>query len=174
MKIEAGTLQPDACKSPVGLREAYGAGSGTKDVRGHLRPPTPSLLGNGLRFQIVSASHMLAARALPGSVLNWMCAGLTNPNLAPREHMSLVAMRPMFFGVAAFAACCAGCATHKNDQTREIERTAGDYCQSKGQRLVKTTAGDSEVFNCVPDAPGTSGNAGIGAAKPVWAKEHAN
>jgi hypothetical protein len=137
--IRSRQLQPDACKSPVGLRGAYGAGSGTKDVRGHLRPPTPSLLGNGLRFQIVSASHMscglLAARALPGSVLNWMCAGLTNPNLAPREHMSLVAMRPMLFGVAAFAACCAGCATHKNDQTSEIERTAGDYCQSKGQNL---------------------------------------
>ena len=110
----------------------------------------------------------------PGHAAFWLredCRGLTDPNLRP-ESMTLVAMRPMFFGVAAFAACCAGCATHKNDQTREIERTAGDYCQSKGQRLVKTTAGDSEVFNCVPD--GTSGNAGIGVVKPVSAKEHAN
>jgi hypothetical protein len=83
--------------------------------------------------------------------------------------MSLVAVRAMFFGVAAVAACYAGCATHKIDQTREIERTAGDYCQSKGQRLVKTTAGASEFFNCVPVAPGTSGNSG-GAAKPASAK----
>jgi putative hemolysin len=106
----------------------------------------------------------------PGHAAFWLrehCRGLTNPNLAPREHMTLVAVRPMLFGIAACAACCAGCATHKNDQTREIERTAGNYCQSKGQRLVITTAGDSEVFNCVPDAPGTSGNAGIGAAKPL-------
>src|SRR6478609_10268591 len=84
------------------------------------------------------------------------CASTAGGSLIPTlrpETMTLVAMRPMFFGVAAFAACCAGCATHKNDQTREIERTAANYCQSKGQRLVITTAGDSEVFNCVPDAP---------------------
>ena len=110
----------------------------------------------------------------PGHAAFWLrehCRGLANPT--PREH-DLGRDETNVFRRCRFCRLLRRLRHSQNDQTREIERTAGNYCQSKGQRLVITTAGDSEVFNCVPDAPGTSGNAGIGAAKPVSAREHAN
>ena len=108
-------------------------------------------------------------------------------------------MRPMFFGFAIWAACCAGRSTHTDGQVHEVEpgtfnigidrggatlfssgdkqtvdeavRKAGDYCHSEGQKLlVKAVSGNSLVFACTPD-DSKSAVSSADAARPAAGKE---